>query len=54
MSVEHDEELSRGVSKKDTVYSPKQIEVLRTAFMTEDGRAMCKDEDTGDTNITDK
>jgi hypothetical protein len=44
MSLEHDEELSRGVSNKDTVYSPEQIEVLRTAFMTEEGRAMCKDE----------
>jgi hypothetical protein len=57
MSLEHDEELSRGISKKDTMYSPEQIEVLRTAFMTEDGRAMCKDEDTGDTKfacVTDK
>jgi hypothetical protein len=43
MSVEHDHELSRGVSKKDTLYSPEQIEVLRTAFLTEEGREMCKE-----------
>jgi hypothetical protein len=55
MSLEHDEELSRGISKKDTLYSPEQIEVLRTAFMTEDGRAMGKDEGTGSSSsVTDK
>ena len=43
MSIEHDQELSRGVSKKDTMYSPEQIDVLRTAFLTDEGREMCKD-----------
>jgi hypothetical protein len=44
VSLEPDDELSKGVSEDNTVYSPEQVQVLRTAFMTEEGRAMCKDE----------
>jgi hypothetical protein len=42
MSNEHDLELSRGVDKKDTVYPPEQINSLRAAFLSEEGREMCK------------
>lgn len=44
VSATHDTEISEGVPEDKTEYSPDEVKVLRTAYMTEEGRLMCKEE----------
>jgi hypothetical protein len=44
LAVAHDTELSRGVEEKDTEYTPDEVDVVRRAFMTPEGRNMCSNE----------
>jgi hypothetical protein len=44
LAAAHDTELSNGVEEQDTEYSPAEVDALRSAYMSLEGRTMCKDE----------